>query len=131
MLPMGAAMPEGRISLTASVNEELYSSEFEAPWKEHVARENFKSLVLREKLVSRSSRPVTPRELSSTPLEVKAAQRADDIRSSSLNVSGWPQSQLHSSAAVQNKIYEETLATTPGTQELLSSVKSAGEFYMP
>ena len=44
---------------------------------------------------------------------------------------GWPQSQLHSSAAMQNKIYEETLATTPGTQELLSSVKSAGEFYMP
>mmetsp|Transcript_20191 Transcript_20191/g.43009 ORF Transcript_20191/g.43009 Transcript_20191/m.43009 type:complete len:84 (-) Transcript_20191:414-665(-) len=70
-------------------------------WHDHVAREHYKSTLNRQKLLSSSSSSSSLSKLKLGP---------HDIKSCSLNYSGWPQSSVHTSSSTQQKLWEETIS---------------------
>ena len=92
----------------------------EFDWKFYVERENLKALQLRDKIVSRSMRPPKPNEFARQDRESKIMPREDDLRTSYLNISGWPQSKLQTCEDSQDELWIETVMTTPGAEHMYS-----------
>jgi hypothetical protein len=107
--------------LSRSVAEELSSPAFAEPWKAYQRRECFKSLAIREKLGASSPSDFSTVNISPSSGKVKVALGEEDLRSTELNTSGWPQSRIRSKASVQQELWEETQATTPTVESLLTT----------